>query len=146
MVFSHQSLVTQGSQSPATHPCFQSVTDWNGSMGRYPASHRNAPKNNNAISFPPHPFTSQEKPPVSRPGAWPCISLCSLCFCFFLFSADQVANGAACFASGLAGSLTFTAAFEFDGVLQRRLVDCNDVFGHDVTSLKPRFLALSYHR
>ena len=103
-------------------------------------------ENSDAIFLPPSSILSQEKPPVSRPGAWPCISLCSLCFCFFLFCADQVANGAACFASGLAGSLTFTAAFEFDGVLQRRLVDCNDVFGHDVTSLKPRFLALSYHR
>ena len=51
-----------------------------------------------------------------------------------LVLADLVGNAAAGLASGLAGSLTFTAAFEFDGVLQRRLVDCNDVFRHNVTS------------
>ena len=96
-------------------------------------------ENSDAISLPPSSILSQEKPPVSRPGAWPCISLCSLCFCFFLFCADQVANGAACFASGLAGSLTFTAAFKLNGVLQRRLIDCNDMFGHDVTSPKQFF-------
>ena len=34
----------------------------------------------------------------------------------------------------LTGSLAFAAAFKFDGVLQRRAVNRNDVFRHDFTS------------
>jgi hypothetical protein len=61
----------------------------------------------------------------------------SLCFFrFFLCCADQVSDGTACLAGRLAGSLAFTAAFKFNGILQGRMVDCNDMFGHDVTSQK----------
>lgn len=77
---------------------------------------------------------------IKTPGHWAgglAVRSGSLCFLgFFLGGADQVANGAARLAGRLAGSLTFTAAFELDGVLQRRLIDSNDVFGHNVTSLK----------
>ena len=46
-----------------------------------------------------------------------------------------VSHAAGGLASGLAGSLAFAASFKFNGVLQRRLIDCNDMSGHDVTSL-----------
>jgi hypothetical protein len=77
------------------------------------------------------------KNPRRLPGAWPCSkSLRSLGFySLFLFRADQISDSAACLASGLAGSLAFAASFKFNGVLQRRLIDCNDMSGHDVTSL-----------
>jgi hypothetical protein len=87
------------------------------------------------------------KPPAARPGVREAGSMLpqavrsgSLCFLgFFLGCADQVADGAACLAGRLAGSLTFTASFKLNGVLQGRLVDCNDMFGHDVTSPKQFF-------
>mgnify|MGYP003277376386 FL=1 len=47
---------------------------------------------------------------------------------------EQVSDGAAGLACRLTGSLAFAAAFKFDGVLQRRAVNCNDVFRHNVTS------------
>ena len=55
-----------------------------------------------------------------------------------LFSAHQIADGAAGLAGRLAGRLTFAAAFKFDGILKRTLIDGNDMFGHNDTS-RPNF-------